>query len=1054
MARRMATSGRTQLARLADGLAVSLAAFAAFAAFESTSAAQNTVSRSFSVRDGLVHERVNDFLEDRYGFLWIATWEGASRFDGRSFLSFGPADGLGSPLVWCIGESPTGRIWLGTSTGGLARLRAQETPAAAAASARAGGSTTVFEPIAISSISDENTVQSIVFEPSGAMLLETPFGVRRCEDPDAAQPRFDLVYDAHDRHWDAQADARVGDTTWFLRPGTCAGVRGRAVRTIDGPPGQPLADAVHSQARADGSALVATTEGLFAFDPAALDRGESPWRRLDVDLSKELRTHTLTWADDGTIWIGTVRGLLHVRSDAAESDRRVDRIDAAAGMPDEYVRAALLDPRGALWIGLELGGVVLLRSGPIESFVPAERRSPLVVLRTAEGRDGSIYASATNAGLWRVDGAALRGIAGSESEPSLNTHMRFACDHDGRFWIGADRGLFRTRGAELDLAALERVPFGGDAACVTGEIFLDSHGGVWLGERDGALYHGELGAAHAAGLEKTSFPGSPDYPPRAFAEDARGRLWIAPGDRLWVRELDGSFRRFDVPGLPEPLRPRVVTPDGDTLWIGTRYDGALWVSAEPQPRVLLHLTTNSGLPSDFVSAIVLDEQGAVWLGTARGLVRRDPKSGALRRFGPADGLSGSTVNHLRMDHAGALWAAMAGGVSRIDPRAILPPAPPPRLYVAHVEAGGEAVALASRGLCEIGGVAAPASRPDLVAEFTAVDLDGGLLHFEHRLEGHDEAFSAPHAESSVRYAGLAPGHYVLAMRAVNADGVASAPARVAFEVLAPVWRRPWFVAAMLVAVIGSALALHRLRVQRALALERIRTQIATDLHDDAGANLAQIAILSEVARRDATPGAARTLADVADLARRTRASIADLVWAVDPRRDTLLDLVQRVRQVALNLLEPLGVNVEFSAPASEALAAIELDPAARRNLLFLLQELLHNVARHAGAQRVEVELLVRGPQLRWRVRDDGRGFDVMASAATASGGAGRVPTSAGHGLPSARRRAESLGARIEWTSAPGRGTEVVVALELGRPPRSPRILMRWNGGGPRDRMDA
>src|SRR5258705_7127135 len=103
-------------APLLASLAVSVALPATGRAFP-----QTTALRTFGVRDGLAHERVNCFFEDHLGFLWIGTWEGLSRFDGRDFQSFGTRDGIKSPLVWCVAESPAGRIWVGTHCGGMAR---------------------------------------------------------------------------------------------------------------------------------------------------------------------------------------------------------------------------------------------------------------------------------------------------------------------------------------------------------------------------------------------------------------------------------------------------------------------------------------------------------------------------------------------------------------------------------------------------------------------------------------------------------------------------------------------------------------------------------------------------------------------------------------------------------------------------------------------------------------------------------------------------------------------------------------------------------------------
>jgi signal transduction histidine kinase/ligand-binding sensor domain-containing protein len=995
--------------------------------------------RAYGVRDGLIHERVNGFLEDRHGFLWIATWEGASRFDGRAFVSYGTSDGLRSPLVWSIGESPTsGRIWLGTSTGGLARLASSS-------------SSPAFEPIDVAALPDDDTIERIAFGPSGDLYAATPLGVVRCERPDDPRPTFELAWRSNDRTWGAQALVEIDGWVWVVGALPLVGMKEGELRRLPAPPGQALAEAVHSDPRPDGGCLVATSAGLFALEPAALRDGrDDPWRRLDVELPFDEKPHALAWSSDGTIWIATVRGLLRVaagdRGAAHEGPRSRERIDASCGLPDEYVRTIAFDRAGTLWIGTQLAGFVALGGGPIESFRPAAFLAPLTVIRVVEAADGSIAASAVNSGLWRVRGRLLERVPGSESGPLRDSHMRVARAPDGRFWIGGADGLYRTRGPELSLDGLERLGLGAADTRVTGEIFFDHGGGGWLGGVDGELYHAAPGEPPVVEARGADFPSDSRYPPRAFAEDAGGRLWIAPADRLWRRRDDGRFEALSIDGLPDPPRPRALVFERDRCWVGTRYDGLFELALDGErPRVASHVSTRDGLPSDFVSALVLDDSGALWCGTGRGLVRRDPATGALRRFGPEDGLAGSTINHLMKDHAGFLWAGAAGGLSRVDPRALAPAAAPPRLYVARVEAGGTPLPLASRGLRELAGVELPSGRRDLVVEFTGVDLSGGSLLFEQRLEGAgarggEPGFGPPHAESTVRFDALAPGRYVLTMRARRADGVGSEPARVAFVVPAPLWQRPWFLALAAAAAAAVVAAWVRARVRRALSLERVRTEIATDLHDDAGANLAQIAILAEVARRDLSESArdgrgdaaaksASLLADVAELARATRASIADLVWAVDPRRDSLRDLVQRVRQAAVNLFEPAGVRLDFRAPPSESLAPVDLDPATRRHLLFLLQELLHNAARHAEARKVEVEFALAGDSLAVRVRDDGRGFDPSAG-------------SDGHGIASARRRSGSLGGTIEWRSAPGQGTEVRLDLRLGGGGGLPRILGR------------
>jgi len=256
------------------------------------------------------------------------------------------------------------------------------------------------------------------------------------------------------------------------------------------------------------------------------------------------------------------------------------------------------------------------------------------------------------------------------------------------------------------------------------------------------------------------------------------------------------------------------------------------------------------------------------------------------------------------------------------------------------------------------------------------------------------------------------------VRALAKSGLSSAEvASVEFRVLAPVWRRPWFLALAAAALALAVFGLHRARLARVLALQRVRAEIAGDLHDEVGSGLAQISILSEVARREAGPEVSERLGEVAELARSTRASMSDLVWAIRPEEDRLEAVVARMQAAAEQVLEPAGVELAFRAPPAAELARASLGPEARRQLLLFFKEALTNVARHARAEHASVVLAIEGSELCLALEDDGCGFDL------------RVPP-AGHGLASLGQRAQRLGGRLELDSEPGRGTRVVLVLPL------------------------
>jgi len=200
-------------------------------------------------------------------------------------------------------------------------------------------------------------------------------------------------------------------------------------------------------------------------------------------------------------------------------------------------------------------------------------------------------------------------------------------------------------------------------------------------------------------------------------------------------------------------------------------------------------------------------------------------------------------------------------------------------------------------------------------------------------------------------------------------------------------------------------------------VERVRTHLATDLHDDLGAGLAEIAILSEVAKRKPADGVAEALEYTAQRARTLRASLSDIVWTVDPTRDLLADLIHRMRETALAMLEGENRNVQFVAPTEKEVEGIELPPALRRHLFLFFKESVTNTARHADATAVYVEVSMSARRLRVLVRDNGRGFDPQAPAT-------------GRGLTSLRYRASEMRGELRLDSAEGRGTEIELQLLL------------------------
>ncbi|MGC3957797.1 MAG: ATP-binding protein [Verrucomicrobiota bacterium] len=204
----------------------------------------------------------------------------------------------------------------------------------------------------------------------------------------------------------------------------------------------------------------------------------------------------------------------------------------------------------------------------------------------------------------------------------------------------------------------------------------------------------------------------------------------------------------------------------------------------------------------------------------------------------------------------------------------------------------------------------------------------------------------------------------------------------------------------------------REQTERRSALEQERSRIAKDLHDDLGANLAQIVFLSqrvEGGQNDAQE-MNRYFGLIPATARRTIQSLDEIVWAINPRHDSLESLANYLSQFAQEHLTLAGVRCVLDVPT--VLPAVPLSAEIRHNLLLTTREALQNAVTHAAATEVRLILQLDDAGLSIAIADNGKGFEPAAVSRD------------GNGLPNMRRRLESIGGQLEIKSAPGQGATV------------------------------
>jgi two-component sensor histidine kinase len=551
-------------------------------------------------------------------------------------------------------------------------------------------------------------------------------------------------------------------------------------------------------------------------------------------------------------------------------------------------------------------------------------------------------------------------------------------------------------------------------------LFEDSRGDVWISSVAG----GPASLTRWDRATETLHAYTPadgiKTAPAAFCEDASGALWVGFYGGGLARYRGGRFDFFtEADGLPAGMIRALHLDKSGRLWIASSRGGLGRVDdpAATRPH-FVNLTTADGLSSDDVWCVTEDLFGRVYAGTGRGVDELEPARGRVRHYTTADGLARGKVEVAFRDREGALWFGTAEGLSRFAPQPERPHAPPPVL-VSGLRVAGVARRVSELGETEVSNLTLEPNENQVQVDFVGLDFSpGAVLRYQYRLEGADKDWGAPTEERSVNYANLRPGAYRFMVRAVTADGLtSSAPAVVSFQILPPLWQRWWFILLAGALVALAIHAIYRYRIKQLLALERVRTRIATDLHDDIGSSLSQVSVLSEVVRRrvGSDPEVAEPLGMIANLSRDLVDSMSDIVWAVNPKRDRLSDLTQRMRRHASDVFT--AHDIEFSFAAPEQHKDVGLGADTRREVFLIFKEGVNNMVRHSGCTAAAVDFRIEGGSLELELQDNGMGFDAGLA-------------SEGNGLASMRQRAARLGGALDIRTGDGRGTTLRLKAPL------------------------
>lgn len=742
---------------------------------------------------------------------------------------------------------------------------------------------------------------------------------------------------------------------------------------------------------------------------------------------------------DGSIWYGTAEGLHQLKN---EHSRYIDfpsqpeiplirqvtgyqggvlaltdhalylyhegRLKSIFETDDKVFVSMGTDHEGGIWLGTEVNGLIRLIPSTVrmfgkESGLPAE-----ISTVVTQSKEGTIYIGTTS-GLAVLDpgSSTIRTLF----EGSLVTSV--LADRQNRIWVA-------LRGEGIRLLEENNVrSFTAREGLLSTAIWTfyeDEKGRIWAGGATGvSTYSAQHGWQENSEVNEMLL----NRDVRTIRRTQSGTLWMGTSYGLHAFQEDTVHVYATEHGLKSALILDIADTDDGSLWVATK-DGGLHRLKDGQIKHIPESLTGSQ-----ISRIIPVGQ-YLWLAGNKAVI--GIKSSALTRwldqegelpdqirFDQNNGFEGEIFGTLQPSgwqmQNGELWFPTSRGIAMFQPDAESLHLPPPPVTLNYAIVGTDT--LYNPSALEI-----PHTRDRIDISYTGFSFTNpDAVSYSYKLTGFDQKWNQAGNRRTAIYTNLPPGDYQFEVKARIEQGSFSPDvASIPVTVIPAFYETIWFRAAVGFGILLILWGGYTYRINNLKRLERLRVRVANDLHDEIGSNLGSIVLRSRLlSQSDSISGKQQQhLTEIGRISRQTAVSMRDIIWLINPEKDRLDDLQNKLKQITEQLL--VDVSFEFNTKGDVSREGIPLH--VRRNTIFIYKEILHNILKHANAASVEIDFINYQKKLTLLVKDDGKGFHKNGF------------TEDGIGLKSMQQRANDMNARLQIDSSPGNGTTVDIVIPV------------------------
>lgn len=988
-----------------------------------------------SIEDGLSESTTFSIIQDHLGFMWFGTNDGLNKYDGYTFTVFKPIPGDSTSLsgnrIFKLYLDSQNKLWVGTDNG-LNCFIAE---------------TNTFKRYMYSS-ADTNSLSnnyiSEIFEDSrGNFWVGTNNGLNKLDRATGKIKRYMANFDDKMALIENHVWTIFEDSYNRLWLGTDRGINRyvfesdkfeRFFITNNGKIDFSQNTIFKIYEDNTQNLWVGTLEGLHKFEPDIkkfTSFRHSPTKKASLSYDN---IWSLFQDSQNNFWVGTLGGGLNLKDTNNSFTAYRHNLKNRVSLSSDYVWSIYEDRAGILWIGTDIGinkydpgkeKFNLLRNKPYDenSLINNEIHSILV--------DSKNYLwVGTRAGLNRYNPSSgkfdLYRHDDNDNMSVSNDYIRAIFeDSDGTIWIGTNGGGL-NRFSNGRFKHYLNDPSNPKSLSENKVIAIteDADGYLWLGTLHGVNKFDKKREIFTKFINNPASTNtiSHDYVTTlSFDED--GLLWIGTYNGLnMLNPQTGKFTYFNSgekygdSGLSTNyIWSLYIT--GDTVWVGS--NGGLTILDKKSERYK-KLPDELNLYNIVVYGILSDTSGHLWFSSNMGIFEFDPTNNSLKNYTVGDGLQSNQFSGgaYTKDKNGKLYFGGINGLNSFYPDRIKENEHIPQIVITDLKILNKSASISPEG--PLTSSINLAERIELTYyqdvfsfEFASLDFSYPAENeFKYKLENFDSDWNYAGKRNFVMYTNLDPGEYIFRVTGSNNDEVWNETGTsIAVIIHSPFWETWWFLAIIFLSISGLAYFVISYRVKSILEIERLRTRIAADLHDDVGTKLTEISMLSDIVYHTGNEGNSDTkmVKNIGQIARSLIDSMDDIIWLVNPKRDTLYELFLKLRDTYEELLSRSNIVIDIRN--LNLLEKIRLPMEKRKNLYLIFKEALSNSVKYSECSEIIIETLIEGKNIRITLTDDGKGFDITTQKL-------------GNGLNNMRERAKNIKGELKIESVGGKGTIV------------------------------